>query len=242
MENISYIGISQQLALSQQIEVTSNNIANMSTPGFKAKNVMFLDYITTPKNGGPINQSANYATYRDLGMGNLSKTFNPLDVAIDGKGYFVVQTPEGETRYTRAGNFALDTQSQLVDQAGDIVLGESGNALVVQPQAKAVTISVDGKISSEQGDIGKLKVVTFDNEQGLKNIGDNLYEAGSATEQPLDDRHVEQGVIEGSNVNPIAEMNKMISLMRMFQATQNMLQNDHDRIVNAIQKLTNTQA
>jgi flagellar basal-body rod protein FlgF len=242
MENISYIGMSQQLALSQQIEVTSNNIANMSTPGFKAKNVMFNDYITTPKNGAPINQSYNYATYRDLSMGNLSKTYNPLDLAIDGKGYFAVQTPQGDVRYTRAGNFALNTESQLVDPSGNIVLGDSGNALVVQPQAKVITVSADGKISSEQGDIGKLKVVTFDNEQQLKNLGDNLYDANGATEQPLDDRHIEQGVIEGSNVNPIAEMNKMINLMRMFQATQNMLQNDHDRIVNAIQKLTSVQA
>ena len=242
MENISYVGASQQLALSQQIEVTSNNIANMSTPGFKAKNVMFLDYITTPKKGGPVQQSYNYATYRDLSMGNLSKTYNPLDVAIDGKGYFQVQTPEGETRYTRDGSFSLNSQGQLVDQSGNTVMGETGNPLVVQAQAKQITVSTDGKIASEQGDIGRIKVVNFDNEQALKNIGDNLYEIGTATEQPADDRHIEQGVVEGSNVNPISEMNKMISLMRMFQATQNMLQSDHDRIVGAIQKLTSVQA
>lgn len=242
MENISYVGASQQLALQQQIEVTSNNIANMSTPGFKAKNVMFLDYITTPKNAAAINQSYNYATYRDLSMGNLSKTYNPLDVAIDGKGYFAVQTPEGGTRYTRDGSFSLNSQSQLVDQSGDVVLGDSGSPLVVQAQAKQITVSTDGKLSSEQGDIGKLKIVSFDNEQELKNIGNNLYDAGSAAEVEVADRHVEQGVIEGSNVNPISEMNKMISLMRMFQATQNMLQNDHDRIIGAIQKLTTVQA
>jgi flagellar basal-body rod protein FlgF len=242
MENISYIGMSQQIALSQQIDVTANNIANMSTPGFKSQDVLFLDYITAPKKGPLINQSYDYATYRDLTMGNLTKTYNPLDVAIDGKGYFAVRTPQGDTRYTRDGSFGLNTESQLVDQSGNVVIGETGNPLVVQPDAKQVTVSIDGKISSERGDIGKLKVVTFDNEQALVKVGNNLYEAGSQNEQALDDRHIEQGVIEGSNVNPISEMNKMISLMRMFQATQNLLQNDHERIVGAIQKLTSVQA
>ncbi len=242
MENISYVGASQQVALAQQIEVTANNIANMNTPGFKAKEMLFTDYITTPKNGAPIHQSNDYATYRDLSMGNLSQTFNPLDVAIDGKGYFVVQTPEGDTRYTRAGSFSLNSQSQLVDQSGDVVLGDSGSPLVVQTSAKRVTIGIDGKIASEQGDIGRLKVVSFDNEQQLINVGDNLYDAGSQPEQTIDSVHVEQGVLEGSNVNPISEMNKMISLMRMFQAAQNMLQDDHNRITDAISKLTQVSA
>ena len=238
MENISYVGASQQLALSQQIEVTSNNIANMSTPGFKSKQVLFLDYITQPKNNAPINQSYDYATYRDLSMGNLSQTYNPLDVAIDGKGYFVVQTPEGDTRYTRAGSFSLNDQSQIVDQSGNLVIGDSGSPLVVQSNAKKVTIGSDGKIASEQGDIGKFKVVNFDNEQQLKNIGNNLYDPNGQSEQAVDTPHIEQGVLEGSNVNPLSEMNKMISLMRMFQATQNMLQDDHNRITSAIDKLT----
>lgn len=242
MENISYIGASQQLALSQQIEVTANNIANMSTPGFKAKNMLFLDYVTQPKNNSPIHQSYDYATYRDLSMGNLTQTYNKLDVAIDGKGYFAVQTPQGDIRYTRAGAFSLNTESQLVDQSGNLVLGDSGNPLVIQANAKQVKISIDGKISSEQGDIGKLKLVTFENEQQLKNVGDNLYDAEGQAEVAVDFPHVEQGVLEGSNVNPIAEMNKMISLMRMFQAAQNMLQDDHNRITNAIEKLTSVQA
>ncbi|MEZ0226480.1 MAG: flagellar basal-body rod protein FlgF [Alphaproteobacteria bacterium] len=241
MENISYIGMSHQVALSQQIEVTSNNIANMSTPGFKAQNVMFLDYITQPKNGAPINQSYDYATYRDLTMGNMTQTYNPLDMAINGSGYFVVQTDEG-IRYTRDGSFALNTESQLVDQSGNVVIGETGNPLVVQPQAKQITVSVDGSISSEIGDIGKLKLVSFENEQALTKIGANLYDAGNMPELVLENRFVSQGVLEGSNVNPIAEMNKMITLMRMFQATQQMLQTDHERVTGAIQKLTSVNA
>jgi flagellar basal-body rod protein FlgF len=241
MENISYIGLSQQLALSSQINVTANNLANMSTPGFKAQNVMFLDYITQPKDAPPINQSYDYATYRDLSMGNLSRTSNPLDMAIDGDGYFAVETPEG-IRYTRDGTFGLNTKSELVDQSGNVVIGETGNALVVQPEAKQITVSVDGSISSEQGEIGRLKLVTFENQQALVKVGNNLYDAGEAQEIPLESRRVEQGVIEGSNVNAISEMNRMIELMRLFQSAQSMLQQDHERMRGAIQKLTNVQA
>lgn len=241
MENISYIGLSQQLALSSQINVTANNLANMTTPGYKAQNVMFLDYVTQPKDAPRINQSYDYATYRDLTMGNLSRTHNPLDMAINGTGYFAVETPDG-VRYTRDGSFSLNTKSQLVDQSGNLVIGETGNPLVVQPEAKIITVSVDGSISSEQGEVGRLKLVTFENEQALVKEGHNLYNAGEMAEIPLENRRVEQGVVEGSNVNAIAEMNKMIELMRLFQATQSMLQQDHERARAAIQKLTNVQA
>jgi flagellar basal-body rod protein FlgF len=241
MENISYIGLAQQLALKTQIDVTANNLANMSTPGFKSQNVLFLDYVTQPKDAQPVNQAYDFATYRDLSMGNLSQTHNQLDMAIDGEGYFAVQTPQG-IRYTRDGAFSLNTQSQLVDKSGNPVIGETGNPLVIQPQAKTITVSVDGSISSDQGEVGRLKLVNFENQQRLKNIGNNLYESGDMPEQPLANRRVEQGIIEGSNVNAIAEMNRMMELMRMFQASQSMLQQDHERARSAIQKLTSIDA
>src|SRR5689334_4907224 len=104
MENVTYVGISQQLALQQQIEVTANNIANMNTPGYKAENVLFNDFITSPKDGQPIHQAQDYATYQDLSIGNLIQTSNSLDFAVLGKGYFVVNTAKGE-RFTRDGSF-----------------------------------------------------------------------------------------------------------------------------------------
>ncbi|MDE1151959.1 MAG: flagellar basal-body rod protein FlgF [Micavibrio sp.] len=238
MENISYIGLSQQMALSQQIEVASNNIANMSTPGFKTQGVMFNDYITSPKDGSPIHQSQNFATYRDLSTGNLAQTHNPLDLAIAGEGYFAVSTASG-IRYTRDGGFSLNFNRQLVSKTGNIVMSEGGGPLVIPPEAKQITVADDGTVATEIGDVGRVKVVSFDNPQALTKLGNNLYDAGGQAETPLAaETRVEQGVLEGSNVNPVVEMNRMVELMRMFQAAQNMLMTDHDRIRGAIQKLT----
>jgi len=237
MENITYIGISHQMALQQQIEVTANNIANMNTPGFKANNVLFTDYVTAPEGSMPIHQSQDYATYADLTIGNLIQTSNSLDFAIHGEGYFTISTPEG-ARYSRDGGFALNLNRELVTKTGHRVLNENDNAIVVPADAAQIRISDDGTISSEQGDIGRLKIVNFDNPQALKKLGDNLYDAEGAPANLVVNRKVTQGQLEGSNVNPVVEMNRMIQLMRMFQSAQKVLQNDHDRQLGAIQKLT----
>lgn len=237
MENVTYIGISQQMALQQQIEVTANNIANMNTPGFKAQNVLFTDYITQPKNAQKIHQSLDYATYQDLSIGNLIQTSNTLDFAIHGEGYFTIQTPQG-VRYTRDGGFALNDRRELVTKSGMLVLNDNENSIVVPAEATQIRVSDDGTISSEQGDIGRLRIVTFANPQELRRSGDNLLEARGEQPVPFPDRKVTQGQLEGSNVNPVAEMNRMIELMRMFQGAQKLIQGDHDRQLAAIQKLT----
>lgn len=240
MENIGYIGLSQQMALQQQIDVTANNIANMSTPGYKSQQVLFTEYITTPKDGAEVHQSNSFGTYRDLTIGALLQTSNKLDFAIQGEGYFSVQTPEG-VRYTRDGGFSLNLDRQLVTKSGHLVYNENNNPLTFPAEATQIRISDDGTISSEFGDIGRLKLVSFENEQALVSQGDNLYEPAGMVEQPVVNRRVIQGLIESSNVSAVAEMNKMIQLMRMFQAAAKLLQNDHERQVNMIQKLTRVQ-
>ncbi|HYD19361.1 MAG TPA: flagellar basal-body rod protein FlgF [Patescibacteria group bacterium] len=237
MENITYVGISQQMALQQQIEVTANNIANMSTPGFKSNNVLFTDYITKPKGGEALHQSQDYATYRDLSFGNLIQTHNQLDMAIHGEGYFTVSTKEG-AKFTRDGGFSLNLNRELVTKSGHLVLNENDNAIVFPSDATQIRVSDDGNISSEQGNIGRLKIVQFEDEQKMKKVGDNMYDANGQTPQIMPNRKIVQGELEGSNVNPVSEMNRMIELMRLFQAAQRMLQTDHDRQLSAIQKLT----
>jgi len=238
MENVTYIGISQQLALQQHIEITANNIANMSTPGYRAENVLFTDYITQPADkNAPIHQAQDFATYQDLTIGPLLQTSNNLDFAIQGKGYFAVTTKEG-LRYTRDGSFALNLDREIVTKSGHQVMSENDNPIVIPAEATEIRISQDGTISTNLGDAGRLKIVNFDNEQALKRKGDNLYDPGNIAPLPSEDRRVSQGQLEGSNVNPVVEMNRMINLMRMFQAAQRLLQNDHDRQISAIQKLT----
>lgn len=237
MENISYIGLSQQMALQRQMDVTANNLANMNTPGFKGEDVLFLDYLNKPRGGDAINQVLDYNSYRNLDTGPLTQTHNKLDFAIAGEGYFAIQTKEG-IRYTRDGSFALNEKREIVNKSGFRLMNESSNPLVVPPDAARLTMTADGTLSSENGIIGKVQVVNFESPQAMRKIGNNLYDAGELQKKNIENLRVVQGSVEGSNVNPITEMNRMVEVLRMYQATQRMLLTDHERIRSAIQKLT----
>jgi flagellar basal-body rod protein FlgF len=238
MENVSYIGLSQQMALKRQMDVAANNLANLDTPGFKAQSVLFLEYLNKPRGGGEfVAQVLDYASYRDLSAGALKQTYNDLDLALNGEGYFVVDTPEGP-RYTRDGAFALNSQRQIVNKSGYPLLGDGGAPLEVQADASKITVVRGGVISTDKGEVGKIKVVGFENEQQMVEIGENLYDAAGLAETPVADPQVVQGALEGANVNPIVEMNRMVEILRLYQATQKMLMNDHERIRGTIQKLT----
>lgn len=237
MENISYIGLSQQIALRQEMDVTANNIANMNTPGYKSNGVLFLEFLNRSRQDpDTIRQVSDISTYRDLAPGSLMQTHNTLDFAINGEGYFVVQTPDGP-RYTRDGGFQLNEQRQLVNKSGYALQGDGG-PITIPPEAAQVHLTAGGVVTTEEGDVGRIRVVRFDNEQALKKTGENLYDAATENPQTVDSPRLAQGALEGSNVNPVVEMNKMIEVLRMYQATQRMLQNDHERIRGTIQKLT----
>lgn len=239
MENISYIGLSQQVALHRLMEVTANNMANMNTPGFKAQHVLFGEYLNKTQETGKekISQVLSSGSYRNMDQGSLTHTSNQLDLAVQGDGYFAVQTPSG-VKYTRAGSFALNDKGEIVTKTGDQVLSDAGNPLTVPPGAAQITVVEDGTISSEKGSVGKLKLVTFRNPQAVVPVGNNLYEAPAIQETPVDKPHVAQGMIENSNVQPILEMNKMIEILRRYQSAQNILMTDHERIRGAIQRLS----
>ncbi len=236
MENISYIGLSQQVALKQQMDITANNIANVNTPGFKSQSVLFLEYLNQPKQGERVKQVIDYGSYRDLQTGAMKQTYNDLDVALSGDGYFAVETPQGP-RVTRDGSFALNSNRELVTKNGYKVTGDGG-PIVVQEGATKVTITRDGTVSTELGEIGKLKVVTYEDQQKLIETGENLYDATGLREETVENLHVVQGSVEGSNVNAVVEMNKMMEILLQYQSTQKMLLGDHERIRTAIQKLT----
>lgn len=238
MENIGYIGLSLEKALKVQMDAVANNVANMSTPAYKAQRVLFSEYLAGTGGGGDkISSVLDLGTYRDDAQGALRQTFNKLDVALEGEGFFAVQTPDGE-RYTRAGNFVLNAQRELVTAQGYQVSG-SGGPIVIPEGETNITITEEGAVSTENGEVGKLRVVSFTNSQNLIEKGDGLYEAaGGLSPSDTTDVKVLQGMVEGSNVQPIVETNRMIEILRTYQNVQRMLQADHDRQRNMISKLT----
>lgn len=244
MENPSYIVLSQQAGLRRQMDVIANNLANTNTTGFKAERLMFSEYLVSkaanPLTSGPgaqISFVGQAGTYSDHREGSLQATGNQLDMAIAGPGYFTVETPGGP-RYTRDGRFEVDGQGRLVNREGLAVLGRGGQPLSIPQGATRVEVSNSGRLTSDKGDIGELGIVKFDNEYALRKVGGNLYET-DAQPQPVDAAtRVQQNMVEASNVQSIFEVSNMIELQRRYQASQKLLEAEHERARTAIQKLT----
>ncbi len=239
MTTTSEVALSYQLALTNQLDITANNIANVSTPGFQSSHPLFVEFLVeVDATGQEIAYVVDKGTVRNLNPGPANFTGNPLDISIEGKGYFVVETDEG-TFYTRNGAFQLDQSGRLVTSTGATVLDEVNGPIVIAPDETQIIISRDGTISTENGDIGRFRIVEFADEQQMTNVGSSLL----ATEQePIvaSEAAVVQGMLEGSNVISVAEITRMIELLRSYQAANQLIRTEEQREQQAIELLTRT--
>lgn len=240
MENSSYVALSRQMVLSRQMDVIANNIANMNTTAYKGEGMMFVEYLDRSDKDNELSFVQDISVVRNLAEGPMMKTDNPLDLAISDQGYFAVDTEEGE-RYTRNGSFQLDQDGQIVTSLGYPLLSNGGSPIVVPPDATHITISRDGTVSSSEGEAGRIGIVRFENEQALRKLANNLYEAGGEDPQPSDESEVMQGIIEGSNVQGVTEITKLISTSRSYQAAAKLIDEEHERQRRAIQALAGQQ-
>lgn len=254
MENTLLVGLSRQVTLERQLDVVANNVANINTTGFKADRSLFEEYLRSPAhedNFMPADRRVSFvhdrATFHDFAAGPSEQTKNPLDIAIDGKAFLVVQTAAGE-RYTRDGGLQINNQGQLVTASGDAVLGTSG-PIVFQPTDKAINIAPDGNITVVEGTNttdairGKLRLVSFADAQKLVKEGGNLYSAGQGiVAQPDTTSRVNQGFIEKSNVNSVHEMSRMIEITRTYTHISTLLQQQQELHRTAIEKLADVPA
>lgn len=255
MENTLLIGLSRQVTLERQMDVIANNVANVTTNGFKADRSLFQEYLMPTAREDNfaagrdrrLSHVMDRATFKDFSQGSLDQTKNPLDVAINGDGMFAVQTPAGE-RYTRDGSFQIDNQGQLVTASGYPVLGNNG-PIRFQQTDKQIGISPDGTVTVLEGTNridsirSKLRIVNFTQPQRLKKEGANLYSLGEGNAaQPDTKSTLAQGFIERSNVNAITEMSRMIEINRMYTNMATMLQQQHDLHRTAIDKLADVPA
>ena len=209
--------------LERKLEVTSNNLANAKTTGFKAAKVTFHEYLLTEQDGTPRTAKGEQG-WADFSAGSLRKSDNPYDMAIDGPGFFVVQGPNGPL-YTRAGNFTLDDNYQLVTQDGYPVLGGGAPITLEDTTGHGVWLSEDGHFFIDDTIASQIDVVRFDNPQALKRMGNNYFEGPQEAGAPTpSDSPVKQGYIEMSNVNSVMEMVHLIDLNRGYEAQQKSLQ------------------
>lgn len=236
MENTIFIALSRQTGLEQKMNVVANNIANVNTPGYRAQNMVFNEYLVkSDEKNKDIKQVLDYGSYMNTSQGSVSQTGNPLDVAIEGDAYFVVQTEQGPA-YTRDGRFTLNINNELVNSAGFPVTG-GGGPIAIPQNAREIRIDESGVVSTEQGTVGQLDLVTFANQQELEALGNNVYTTGAAA-TPATDSRVIQGAYEKSNVQGVLEMTRMIETSRTYTSIARVLQNDHERQRSMIQKLS----
>ncbi len=203
-----------------QQEVIANNLANAATAGFKKDQVFLktlLDASLVLKNGGDINSMITDAqeVMTDFSQGGMRTTGNPLDLCLNGPGFFTVETDKG-TMYTRSGMFTLTEEGNLVTSSGQSVLGQGGP--ISLPHSDVV-IAQNGAILADGQEIDRLKVVDFADKKVLTKNADNLFAAGpGASETEAPETVINQGFLEDSNVETIREMVEMITLYRTFQA------------------------
>jgi flagellar basal-body rod protein FlgF len=241
MENATYIALSSQMALQRQADVVANNLANLSTPAFKGEEMLFSQYLIRPPGNGPLAYVQDSGTVRDLRQGPITKTSNPLDLALQGSGYFAVQTPLG-IRYTRSGHFQLDAQNQVVTSQGYAVLSKDDQPLQVPQNARDITVATDGTISvsqdgtTAQTKIGTLQVADFAVPQTVIPGANGLYVTDQAP-QPATGASVQQGMLEESNVQPVVELTRLLSVSRANGSIKSFLDEESKRQLDAIDKL-----
>jgi flagellar basal-body rod protein FlgF len=230
MDSGFYAACTALMARTQALDMVANNLANVSTPGFRAEHEVFRSLLTGssmyPMSG--LNQAVN--NYSVLGdgtldfvQGNLQKTGNDLDLAIQGSGFFAVQSPAGPV-YTRNGSFHISPKGKLVTSQGDLVMGVTGPIDIV---GGPVNISPDGTISVNGAVAGQLKVVDFPKGTALQSVGSTYYSAPPKSEIPATNASIQQGSLEASNVNPISSAVELITVQRSAELMQQALSMFH---------------
>ena len=240
MDNAIYVGLSRQVLLQQELDIAANNLANADTTGFKFEEMLAgADKATPPAAGGiastPVTFVTSNGVARDYSQGPLTQTGSPLDVAIDGKGFFQISTASGP-RYTRDGRFSLDPTGKLVTMDGDAVQGNGGD-ITLDPKKGPVAISETGIISQGGQQVGQLSVVTFDSLAALSKDGGNLYRNDSNLTPTPSTAQVKQGMLEGSNVQPVVQITRLIEISRAYDAISSMMSDTANLSNTAVQKL-----
>ncbi len=241
MENASNVALSFLVAQTRAMDVTATNLANTTTPGYRAERMLFSDWLSrqhkgTPPGGASIVYTQDRATYRDRQAGQLTETANPLDLAISGDGFFTVQGPGGP-RLTRAGHFALGVDGTVVDEQGNALLNTTGQKVLLTPADTQITVAGDGTISSENGQIGKIGLVSVSDPNKLQAEGSRLLNASTTTTTPATAARIVQGAMEQSNVQATSEVTRMMNDLRTFQMVSQFIQAEADRLQGAIDKI-----
>ncbi len=231
-----YVTLSRQTAVSRELDLVANNLANLSTTGFKAERMLFDRALKQAGAADPVSFVIDRATYTDHQAGGIVETSGDLDLAILGEGYFAIETPNGE-RYTRDGRFVVAPTGQLSALDGSPVLDQGNAPIQIPEEATNITIANDGSVNVDDVEVGRIGVYTFANEDVLVRDGASRFRADGAVPQAAEFPQLKQGALEASNVDPIREITRMIELTRAFEQGASMNSTVHDQKKTAVQRL-----
>jgi flagellar basal-body rod protein FlgF len=229
MDLAGYVALTRQAGLANELQSVANNIANLSTTGYRREGVVFAEIVKAlPVEGGAVAMTETRARFTDELQGALVETGGRLDFAVEGEGYFTVLTPQGE-RLTRAGAFMLDADGQIVTAEGYPLLDEGGGPILVPIDAGAVSLAADGTLSADGNPIAQIGLVRVTDPTRLFREAGVLFRA-DAEPEPVEGGRVVQGFLEQSNVSPVAEMARMIEVQRAYEYGQKLMDQEDERI------------
>ncbi len=237
MDSIGYAALSRMSGLTRELDTVANNIANMSTTGYRREGIVFAEHV---KDVGPGHASLSMGSAvgrtTNQSQGPLDRTNGSFDLAIEGSGFFLVSTPLGD-RLTRAGDFSPNSVGELSTPEGYILLDEGGAPVLVPPDAKSVAVASDGTISADGNPLGRIGLFEPVDPLGLTRAAGTLFVAETGVEN-VEDGRILQGFVETSNVNAVSEVARLIEVQRAYELGQSFLDKEDERVRTALRTLT----
>ena len=215
MDAAGYTTLTRQSGLMREMQVVANNIANLSTAGFRREGVVFSEYVKRLEDDPSLSMARASGRVVDLTQAGLAQTGGTFDFAIQGEGFFLVETQQG-SRLTRAGRFTPSPEGELVTPEGHKLLDQGGAPVFVPPDARDVALAQDGTLSSAGQPLAKIGLWAPTEITDLRHQSGTLFTADAGIE-PVEGAVILQGQLEESNVNPVSEIARMIDVQRAYE-------------------------
>ncbi len=232
MGNASYVTLTRQSGLMREMQIVANNIANASTSGFRQEGLVFSEYVKTIEDAPSMSMALGNVRNTSMLQGGLTQTGGQFDFAIEGPGFFLIETPLGE-RLTRAGSFSPNAEGDLVTNDGFRVLDAGGAPIFVPPDATDLSVSSDGTVSSNGKPLAQIGLVAPIDPNDMQREDGVMFRAEAGFE-PVENGRILQGFIEDSNVDPISQIARMVEVQRAYEMGQRFLDTENERIRNAL--------
>ena len=235
MDAAGYVTLSRQSGLMREMQVVAQNIANASTTGFRREGVVFSEHVKRLADAPSLSMANGNARHIDLTEGGLSQTGASYDFAIQGEGFFLIDTPAGQ-QLTRAGSFTPGAEGELMTPDGHRLLDEGGAPIFVPPDARQVSLARDGTLSADGVPVTRLGLWRPTDPLKLSHQAGTLFAAPGGVE-PVEDGVMLQGFVEESNVNAVTEVARMIEVQRAYEMGQGLLDREDERVRAVIRTL-----